>query len=244
LRRAHGDTLAREGGFCPTLAYTFVVGILNRISTLIKSNLNSAVDKASDPGREIDILVADMEANQKQARGEVQSLIALEKRDLKRAEGLKRTIDEWTQRAERALQAGDENLAKEALGRRVELESELRELEAGIGQQRTSIDELTIAVRALDQRVTEFKSRKETMKIEARNKKQKEVGGGAFERYDKLVTDVDVQEAEVALTDDLLSATHQDQKSLETERRFDEMDKQSALDDKLAALKEKLKSQS
>ncbi len=217
------------------------MGILNRISTLIKSNLNSAVDKVSDPGREIDILVAEMEASQKQARVEVQAVLALEKRDQKRAEGLKRTIDEWTARAERALQAGDENLAKEALGRRVELETELRELEANIVQQRASVDELTIAVRALDQRVTEVKSRKETLKIQARNQKQKDAGGGAVERYEQLVTDVDVKEAEVALTDDLLSATHQDSKSLEVERRFDELDKQSALDDKLAALKEKLK---
>ena len=217
------------------------MGILNRISTLIKSNLNSAVDKMSDPGREIDVLVAEMEAHQKQARAEVQAVMALEKRDQKRAEGLKRTIDEWTQRAERALQAGDENLAKEALGRRVELEAELRELEANIAQQRANVDDLTIALRALDQRVTEVKARKETLKIQARNQKQKDAGGGAFDRYDKLVTDVDVKEAEVALTDELLSTTHQDAKSLEVARRFDEMDKQSALDDKLAALKEKLK---
>ena len=217
------------------------MGILNRISTLIKSNLNSAVDKMSDPGREIDVLVAEMEAHQKQARAEVQAVLALEKRDQKRAEGLKRTIDEWTQRAERALQAGDENLAKEALGRRVELEGELRELESNIAQQRANVDDLTIALRALDQRVTEVKARKETLKIQARNQKQKDAGGGAFDRYDKLVTDVDVKEAEVALTDELLSTTHQDAKSLEVARRFDEMDKQSALDDKLAALKEKLK---
>ena len=56
------------------------MGILDRISTLIKSNLNSAVDKMTDSGKQIDQLVREMEENQKKARLEVQSTLAQEKR--------------------------------------------------------------------------------------------------------------------------------------------------------------------
>src|SRR3954468_10864067 len=103
------------------------MGILGRISTLIKSNLNSAVDKMSDPGKQIDQLVIEMEDNQRKARGEVQATLAIEKRHRQKAEALAKSVEEWQARAERAVTAGDDGLAKEALKRSGEVQAELDE---------------------------------------------------------------------------------------------------------------------
>jgi phage shock protein A len=220
------------------------MGILGRISTLIKSNLNSAVDKMTDPGREIDQLVNDMEDQQKKARGEVQSTLAAEKRQRQKVEALTKSAGEWEARAERALQAGDESLAREALKRKLDIDAELAEAQRALDEQARYATELTQALKALDQRVREVKLRKETLKSQARASKSRDVGGSgkpeAFERFDRLVTDVDVKEAEIVLDDELAAARHQDAHSLDVERRLDELGKNTDIDDRLAALKAKL----
>jgi phage shock protein A len=220
------------------------MGILNRISTLIKSNLNAAVDKMTDPGKQIDQLVIEMEEQQRKARGEVQTTLALEKRHKQKAEALAKTVDEWQARAERAVTAGDDGLAKEALKRRAEVQHELDETLRLLAEQKDYGDQLTAALKALDVRVKEVKMRKETLKAQARAQKSRSDGTGpteAFNRFDKLASDVDAKEAEVALDDELAKASHTDSKSLEMERRFDEMSKDKDVDDRLAALKAKLK---
>jgi phage shock protein A len=85
--------------------------------------------------------------------------------------------------------------------------------------------------------------RKETLKAQARAQKSRDSGTGpteAFQRFDKLATDVDVKEAEVAIDDELAQATHTDAKSLEVERKLDELGKSGDVEDRLAALKAKL----
>jgi phage shock protein A len=220
------------------------MGILGRISTLIKSNLNSAVDKMSDPGKQIDQLVLEMEEQQRKARGEVAATMAIEKRQKQKCEQLAKSVDEWQARAERAVHAGDDGLAKEALKRRAEIQLELDEGLKALQEQRNYAGELTAALKALDVRVKEVKMRKETLKAQARAQKSRDQGTGpteAFNRFDKLASDVDAKEAEVALDDELAKATHTDAKSLEVERKLAELDKGGEVEDRLAALKAKLK---
>jgi len=219
------------------------MGILDRLSTLIKSNLNAAVDKMTDPGKQIDQLVIEMEEQQRKARGEVQATLAIEKRQKQKAEALAKSVDEWQARAERAVTAGDDGLAREALKRRAEVQLELDETLRALAEQRDYADQLTAALKALDVRVKEVKMRKETLKAQARAQKSRESGTGpteAFNRFEKLASDVDAREAEVALDDELAQASHTDSKSLEMERRFDELSKDKDVDDRLAALKAKL----
>jgi phage shock protein A len=221
------------------------MGILDRLSTLIKSNLNSAVDKMSDPGREIDQLIMEMEENSRKARAEVQATLTLEKRERMRVEALQKSAREWEDRASRAVQAGDDALAKEALERKLEVDAEITEANAGLEEQRKHVDQLTLALKALDQRVKEVRLRKETLKSQARAQRSRERGTDkeAFERYEQIVTNVDVQEAELALDDELAASRHEDSKSLEVERKLRDLEKDSKgseIDDRLAALKAKL----
>jgi len=219
------------------------MGILDRLSTLIKSNLNSAVDKMSDPGREIDQLVSEMEDNQRKARVEVQAILALEKREKQRADALAKSAREWEERATRAVEVGDDALAKEALARKLEVDRELAEANASVAEQRQHVDQLTVALKTLDAQVKEVKMRKETLKIQARAEKSRERGGGeheAFERYEQIVTGVDVKEAELELDEELKAGSHTDAKSLEVERKLADLEKTTDIDDRLAALKAKV----
>src|SRR5439155_24391150 len=107
------------------------MGILDRISRLVSSNVNAAIDKMSDPGKEIDQLIIDMEKQLKNARQEVHTALAQEKRQRTRAEALAKTSREWEERAERAVRAGDDSLAKEALARKAQIDAEGQAATAG-----------------------------------------------------------------------------------------------------------------
>ena len=56
------------------------MGILGRLSSLVKSNVNGVIDSMQDPAKEIDQMVRDMEDSARQARTEVGQCMAEEKR--------------------------------------------------------------------------------------------------------------------------------------------------------------------
>src|SRR5882724_4213217 len=129
------------------------MGILGRLSTLIKSNVNDAIDGMQDPAKEIDQLVRDMEDSARQARTEVAQCLGDEKRLGKRVEVLEGEIKTWTDRAESAVRSGDDTLAKEALRRRGEKEGERAETQKALQEQGVYVDQLATALKALETRV-------------------------------------------------------------------------------------------
>jgi phage shock protein A len=217
------------------------MGILDRISRLVSSNVNAAIDKMSDPGKEIDQLVIDMEQQLRKARQEVQSALAQEKRHRQRAEALAKSSRDWEERAERAVRAGDDNLAREALARKQQVDAEGRDATQALADAQAYADKLTAALKQLDQRITEVKSRKETLKAKARaSKGRNPLGTGAFDEFDRLNSRVDAVEAESELDEELLAMRHEDAKSREVEKKLEDLSKNKDLDDRLAALKAKL----
>ena len=77
--------------------------ILGRLSTLIKSNVNDAIDSMQDPAKEIDQMIRDMEDSARQARKEVAECMASEKRLAKQVETLAGEVKTWEEHAMRAV---------------------------------------------------------------------------------------------------------------------------------------------
>jgi phage shock protein A len=144
------------------------MGILGRLSSLIKSNVNDVIDSMQDPGKEIDQMVRDMEDSARQARTEVAQCMAEEKRLAKRVEQLLGEAKNWEEHAVRAVQSGDDNLAKEALRRKAEKDADRLESEKALNDQRAYVEQLTAGLKALDARVQEVKLRQGTLREKAR----------------------------------------------------------------------------
>src|SRR5260370_25233522 len=92
------------------------MGILGRLSTLIKSNVNDVIDAMQDPAKEIDQMVRDMEDSARQPRSEVAACMAGEKHLQKRIETLTTEAKPWEDRAATACRAADHGRDKEARG--------------------------------------------------------------------------------------------------------------------------------
>jgi phage shock protein A len=216
------------------------MGILGKLSTLIKSNVNDAIDGMQDPAKELDQMVRDMEDSTRQARSEVATCMGEEKRLQKRIEALDSEIKTWTDRAELAVRSGDDSLAKEALRRRGEKETERAETRKSLQEQGVYVDQLAVALKALEARVKDVKSRQGTLREKARAAKGVSPLSGktsAFDDFDRMSGKIDAVEAEASLADELDGRSAA---SLAAERKLDAMAAGGAVDDALAALKKKL----
>jgi phage shock protein A len=93
------------------------MSLLERVSTLLRANLNDLVEKAEDPERMLKQIVLDMENQLLQVKTQVAIAIAdqhlLEK---KRAEH-EQHVGEWKRKAELAVEKGRDDLARAALER-------------------------------------------------------------------------------------------------------------------------------
>jgi phage shock protein A len=217
------------------------MGILGRLSTLIKSNVNDLIDGMQDPAKEIDQMVRDMEESARQARTEVAQCMGEEKRLQKRIEGLDAEVATWQQRAETAVRAGDDALAKEALKRKGEKEAERAETQKSLQEQGVYVDQLAAALKALEARVKDVKLRQGSLREKARANKR---GGSAlsgktsaFDDFDRMSSRIDAVEAEASLDDDLSGRSAE---SAAAARKLEEMSQKSTVDDALAELKKKL----
>jgi len=216
------------------------MSILDRLSTLVKSNVNDLIDKMQDPGKEIDQLVRDMEDSIGEARTQVAASMAEEKRLAKQADDLADEAKTWEDHAARAVQSGDDALAKEALRRKAQKEADRLEVEKAGTEQKVEIEKLMAGLRALELRVKDVKLRQGTLRERARAAKgQSPVSTktSAFADFDRMSGKIDALEAEAALTDELAGRTAED---LANERKLGQLSEDKSIDDALSALKKKL----
>jgi phage shock protein A len=99
------------------------MGILDRMSTILRANINAMLDQAEDPEKTLDQVIRDMSAAIGEARGQVAEMIAQEKlleADMERNANLSR---EWGGKAELAVSRGADDLAKEALRRKIDYDN-------------------------------------------------------------------------------------------------------------------------
>ncbi len=216
------------------------MGILGRLSTLVKSNLNEAIDSMQDPGKEIDQMVRDMEDYARQARAEVARSLADERLLERRLLAAKGEIADWQSRAEVAVRAGEDALAKEALQRKTEKEAERVEIDKAREEQAAYGDQLTAALKALEARLKDVQLRQGTLRAKARANRD---GGAlsaktsAFGEFDRMQSRIDATEAEAGLTDELEGRSAE---SAAAGRRLDRLAESSTVEDALAELKRKL----
>ena len=170
------------------------MSILSRLGNLIKSNLNSAVDKLSDPAKEIDLLIEEMEDELKQLRVTLRDQLVQEKLAHKKVDEEYRNVQKWQDHAERAVRA-----VRAALRRRVEAEAKLEATERLHAEQSRHVQKLTDDLKSGDQKLQEIKSRKESLKSRARAAKQSSSPDGtAMDRFTRLVAEIETQEEQAA----------------------------------------------
>lgn len=221
------------------------MGILGRMSQVIKSNLNALIDKAEDPEKMIEHTIDEMGSEIKKARKEVISTVAAEKAMGKKRDEHLAEAHAWEEKATLALKAGDEELAREALRRKARAKGEADRVEEARRSQDAYAMELKTSLEQLELKVEDLKLRKQTIASQVRQARTApERAGGSASRFgsksledlERMSSKIEAFEAEAEA-----QAVIEDPKRADLDKRFADLEKDAGVDDELAALKAKLR---
>ncbi len=218
------------------------MGLFDRISRVVRANVSSLVNQAEDPEKVLEQTVVDMQEDLIQLRQAVAQAIATQKRSERQQAQAQSLADDWQQRAQVALQKGDETLAREALARRQSYADNAQGLKAQLGQQTQIIAKLKQNMAELESKISEARTKKDMYIARARAAKASQglnesLGRvstsnalGAFERMEERVHQLEAEAdaiAELSSGDDV-------------EKQFAALESGSNIDQQLAAMKQNL----
>ncbi len=154
------------------------MGILDRMSRLIRANVNDMIDRAEDPEKMIDQILRDMESNIRTARSQVAAMIAQEKELEADLNETKQLSAEWGAKAKRAVDAGKDELAREALRRKRDNEENARVYQEQHQVQLHTVDKLKGQLQQLESKYqTTMSQRDSLIARQRRAEATKEVAG-------------------------------------------------------------------
>lgn len=136
------------------------MGIFDRLSTLIKSNLNDLISTAENPEKMLNQIIVDMRNQLAKAKQQVAAAIADEKRLKDQADSEFKLADDWEKRAMLAVQEGRDDLAKQALLRGQEHLEHGQQLATTWEQHRSETEKLKQSLRDLNDKIEEAKRKK------------------------------------------------------------------------------------
>src|ERR1700759_2234359 len=142
---------------------SFFMGLLERVSTLIRANINDVIDRAEDPEKMIKQVILDMENQYMQVKTQVAVSIAdqhmLEK---KRRENEDVGAD-WMRKAERAVDKQQDDLARAALDRYQTSQRLAQSYREQVDDQKVQVEALKGALMKLEQKLDEAKSKRDLL---------------------------------------------------------------------------------
>lgn len=139
------------------------MALLERVSTLLRANLNELVEKAEDPERLLKQLVLDMENQLLQVKTQVAIAISDEHLLRKKQKEQEDQIEEWKRKAALAVSKGHDDLARAALERSLSYQKLAEGFQQQAEDQKEEADTLRQALLNLDRKLAETRARCELL---------------------------------------------------------------------------------
>lgn len=186
------------------------MGSFSRLRYVIAANINSLLEKAEDPEKLLKALIRDMEDAADDTRLASADLLAEQKHLERLTARFERETRDWTERAEEAVEAGKDDIARSALKARAEAEQALKSVREESENLDARMVQLEFDVATLKGKLTEAKiklkdisSRKGYASNARGNPPEQFVSPGerkvrrAMGRFDRLQSQVERLEARV-----------------------------------------------
>ena len=208
------------------------MGLLERVGTLIRANLNDMIDRAEDPEKMIKQVILDMENQYLQVKTQVAVSIADQHMLEKKLKENEDTGNDWMRKAERAVDKSEDDMARGALDRyqtSLRLAQSYREQ---VDDQKAQVESLKSALQKLEQKLDEAKTKRDLLLARHRRsvalnkaaRAQTAIGDNSrsatFDRLkDRVHHTESVATAEVEMvSDDLGDRLHRMERDTEIER--------------------------
>lgn len=220
------------------------MGFFKRLHDITMANLNDLLNKAEDPEKMIDQYVREMEEEVQQLRSIVADAIAQEKTYQKKFELYQDDVNKWQEKAEQAIVADRDDMAKKALERKNEALEQAKYYEEKHREQKEKVDGFKRKLDDYEEKLESAKRKRDDLKSRAKTakaeKKLNEAMAGigqtsAVEDFKRMEEKIMQMESQAEASSEVA------ERSRSLEEEFDELDKNSStVDDELNALKKKM----
>jgi len=139
------------------------MALLERVSALIRANLNDLIDRAEDPQKMLKQVILDMKNQMLQVKTQVAIAAADEHLLRKKQKENEDKHAEWMRKAELAVDKKQDDLARAAIERGMGYKNLARDFGEEIEHQKTQVDNLRSAMRKLEQKLTEAQAKSELL---------------------------------------------------------------------------------
>src|SRR5215510_10239581 len=217
------------------------MSIFSRIRDLLSANINAMLDSAEDPEKMAEEYLRQLNNELYEAKTNVAASMAdAMKLNTKEAQYSAET-EQWNNKAEAALRAGNEELAKAALARKVQASKLAQQYKEQSDQQDAQVEQLQQALVQLETRIAETKAKKELI-VAKKNRAQTQE---AIQRTARGLGDISATDKldrlEDRVDDRLAKAEAMAKLEGDTlENKFRDLERDSEVDSELAELKRKL----
>src|SRR4051812_45754788 len=144
------------------------MALLERVSTLVRANLNDLIDRAERPEKMIKQVMLDMENQLLQVKTQVAIAIADEHLLLKKQKENEEKASDWTRKAELAVDKKEDDLARIALERGLASRQIAEGFAQQVADQKLQVETLKSALRKLEQKLHEARSKSDLMMAQHR----------------------------------------------------------------------------
>lgn len=176
------------------------MGIFQKLSLLIRSNLNDLIARAEDPEKMLEQVIIDMREQQTKAKQEVALAIAEERKLKAQVESEFKQAQEWERRAVLALQQGRDDLARQALMRQQEYGQRAQSLHETWQRQASDTEKVKDALRQLQVKIEEAQRKKNLLvakqkRAQAQKRIHETMAGlsdtSAFETFERMAQKIE-----------------------------------------------------
>jgi phage shock protein A len=224
------------------------MGIFQKLSTLIKSNINDLISRAENPEKMLNQIIIDMREQLAKAKREVAAAIADERKLRKQLDDELEQTREWEQRAMLAVREGRDDLAKQALMRQQEHAQRVSMLQQTWQGQADETERLKASLRQLNEKIEEAKRKRNLLvakqkRAQAQRRIHETMSGlsdtSAFEAFNRMADKIDEEERRNLAEAEVTQAIEGD--TLETEfMRLEAGGDTTEVEGRLAALKKEM----
>jgi phage shock protein A len=190
-----------------------MMGLFSRLRTFLSATINDLIGKAEKPEKMLNQAIIDMNEQLVSAKKSVAMAIADEKKLARETESQEAQAAEWERKAMLAVQAGKDDLAKEALVRKGEFDKYALEYRKNWEAQKISVEKLKSSLIELQSKIEEAQRKKNLLvarakRAEAQQQIQSTMASisdsrNGFDTFDRMAKKVDEMEARADATEEL-----------------------------------------
>jgi phage shock protein A len=217
------------------------MGILDRMTSVLRANVNDMLDHAEDPEKMLNQILRDMEDALRQGQSQVAEQIAQEKMISSDLDKARQNSDDWGRKAELAVSKGIDDLAREALHRQADYQAQVELYQKQLDVQHQAVQKLKADLDALQDKYEDARRNKDALIARSKRttaQQQIHTASAKLSNVDyssdlaRMERRIQEREARAAATEELRKSSTEDQ--------FRQLGDNDEIEKRLSALKQKM----